>query len=367
MTTITNGMTPDQFITALNANFVELAGIWDVDILSFEVLNSAMSGDQLLFNINHNFRALSISFGESGGSFISALNSSFATIVHRFQDYRVANVFNIESAEPTALVSDDGEQMDVWDGFGNYRSTTDGINFSANIAIDIPSGNNGHHMLKVGDTYYCYVMHWDGTMYSTIRLFTSTNKINFTDQGDVIGIGVNGGWNVVDVGNCFVWKEGVVWYMIYEAHYGVGGYGLGLATANAPEGPWTGDAGNPILPYPGSGEGFGNPEMPRVNNEVIKHNGCYYLYFHYDNAGPKRNLYRAYSADLHIWTIEGSILNSRIPPTAPGVSNGDPCLCQFKGKSYLFYMNNSNGGGVNIHDDMTVDNRPLSELLALYP
>lgn len=369
MIEITGGVTIDQLLAAMNGNLPELAVNWDVDMLSFEELTLTMVGDnQLIFNINHNFRALSVYPGMTGTQFVSAINNSLTTIVHRFQDLRVGNVFNVVSYEPTALVSDDGERMDVWDGAHWYRYTTDGVNFSENVPVTgIGVSYAGFHMTKDGSTYYCYAMGWFDNKYSTIHCFSSTDRINFTDLGEVVGLGINGGWDVVGIGNCFVWKEGAVWYMIYDAVVYNRGWGEGLATASAPEGPWTQYASNPILPWnPAWGEGYGNVELPRVNNEVIKHNGRYVLYSQFDNSGPRRNEYRLNSADLYTWTIEGSIINTRIPPVFPAISNNDIALCQFKGKSYLFHFNNANGG-TDQHVDMLVDNRALAELLALYP
>lgn len=357
MTTITAGMTRSQFITSMNANFAELAVNCGANISSFVTLTLEMSGDQLFTAINHNFRASAINFGMNGSSYISSLNSAFGIVVNRFQDVIVNNAGLNVWVEPTALVSDDGNQVDLW-VTGGYTYSTNGVNFAALVATDVTAGYQCTHMLKEGNTYYLYATRGD---FNSIHLFTSTNKINFTDQGEVIALGAVGTWDSGSLGNMFVWKEGLVWYMLYEAT-GALGWQIGLAVASAPEGAWAKYISNPVISELLS---CGNPELPRVNNQVIKSTGRYYCYYHQqDNAGV-HTIKRAYSLDLHVWVHEGDILGSRIDPSNSAWTNGDQALVQFKGKSYMFYTNDANGG--TSHLDIGVDNRTLAELLALYP
>ena len=81
-------------------------------------------------------------------------------------------------------------------------------------------------------------------------------------------------------------------------------------------------------------------------------------------------LNRMYSFDLVHWTEEGTMFDVRDVPTGGDESgdNGDQSLCQFKGKSYLFYTLNANSygrGEPNIR--YTVDNRSLEELMRIRP
>ncbi len=351
MTTIIPGMTPAEFITAMQDNTTALAASWSVNADSFTTLTSSNIIPSV---VNYNLRASAISYGQKAASYISALNSGFAAIVHRFQD---AFIENITMSEPTALVSDDGNQIDLWangstGGVVNihYSYSTDGLTFSTPVATDIPVGFMRCHILKDDSNYYLYASH-NG---NSIHLFTSTNKINFTNQGEVIGSGAS-------AENSFVWKEGSNWYMLYE--YSAGIWVIGLATASAPEGPWTKYEGNPVC----SGLVMAsNPEIPRVNNNIIKHNGLYYMYFHSQPSptGSDSHILRAYSFDLHTWIIEGIILDIRKIHSAAW-DYGDVCLVEFKGKSYLFWSPTDQVS--QSHIDVGIDNRSLAEMLTLYP
>lgn len=104
--------------------------------------------------------------------------------------------------------------------------------------------------------------------------------------------------------------------------------------------------------------------IAKVNNEVIKYNGNYYVYFH-SQPGATNGIYRAYSSDLITWTQEGKILNNRDLHGAPYITFGDQCLVQFKGKSYIFW--GASDQTTTYHIDCGIDNRPLAEMLALTP
>ena len=96
----------------------------------------------------------------------------------------------------------------------------------------------------------------------------------------------------------------------------------------------------------------------------------YYLsYFYKANTGYA-TINRMYSSDLIHWVEEGSMFDVRDIPIG-GESfgdNGDHSLCQFKGKSYLFYTHNANSYGYSTPNiRYTVDDRPLNELLKLRP
>lgn len=96
----------------------------------------------------------------------------------------------------------------------------------------------------------------------------------------------------------------------------------------------------------------------------------YYLsYFYKANVGYA-TINRMYSSDLIHWTEEGTMFDVRDVPTGGEESgdNGDQSLCQFKGKSYLFYSLNANSygrGEQNIR--YTIDNRSLEELMRIRP
>lgn len=366
MITITEGMTSDQFNTAMNANFAEL-GVNNVDADSFRTITTLLPGNDFLWYLNHNFRSSLFSAGQSGRPFVNVINSNFSETILRFKDNFIENVISdVEwSAEPSALVSPDGQRLDLWCDF-YYTYTTDGVNFAAaqNIHITGVGGVACPHIMLVDGVYYLFTS--DPAV--GILLRTGTDRVNFIDQGLVLPIGGVGDWDAA-MGNMFVWKEGNNWFMLYEAKGVSQDWRIGLATANNVMGPWTKYIGNPLIT--GVGEGAGNPELPRVNNEVIKHNGLYYMYYHYDNHDyvGQQGVWRAYSSDLHNWTIEGPILNVHHEHEIATIHRGygDQALVQFKGKSYLFFTCSGEYEVNPCHIDCAIDNRTLAEMLALYP
>lgn len=281
---------------------------------------------------------------------------------NKFKDDFLENILTPESiyGEPTALVSDDGNQIDLWCFVTDrlyYTYSTDGLTFASPVVIDIPVSYKRSHILKYNDVYYMYASDDD----QSIRLFTSSNKINFSDQGEVLTKSV-GDWDSLNVANSFVWQEndGANWYMMYDGQNGGASvWQTGLATASAPEGPWTKYGTTPVIPETATPNGAWQPEMARVNNEVIKHNGKYYIY--YSNALIGK-IKRAYSDDLITWTLEGICEDIKVVH-AGMVSYGDECLVEFKGKSYLFF--NPTNQVDTAHIDCAIDNRPLAAMLAL--
>jgi len=267
--------------------------------------------------------------------------------------------------EPTMLLSDDGTQIDAWFGFNNhiyYSHSSDGVTFSGFTVTSITAGYFRSHCLKDNGTYYLYAANTGDT---SIHVFTSTDKVTFTDQGQVLGVG--SGWDGSHVANTFVWREGANWYMLYEAN-GTGNYKIGLATASSPTGPWTRYASNPVLGLPTYGGG--NPELPRFQSTVTTYGGKYYCYFHNISSIGASTIQRAYSTDLHTWTIEGQIdgvWQSNAPAWngSSGWSYGDHCLVTLNGKTFLYWSPSDQVS--QAHIDGATDNRTEVQLMAVPP
>lgn len=276
----------------------------------------------------------------------------------------IASVVGTPYGEPTALLSDDGGQIDLWFSYNNHPTYgfSSGTIFSGFTETNIASGYNRPHIVKDGSTYYLYAA---GSSDTTIHLFTGTDKINFTDQGQVLGHGSGSDWDATYVANTFVWKEGSSWYMLYEGNITGDSWKIGLATANNPAGTWTKYGSNPVF---SPGFAIGNPELPRVGSVVTKSYGRYYMYYH--GALLDGTPGRAYSIDLHTWTDEGQISGIRydhLPKWngSSGWSYGDQCLVQFKGKTYIFWSPSNQVD--SSHLDGSIDNRTELELLAVPP
>ena len=113
MTAIIEGMTPAQFITALNTNYAELNTIVD-DIATLTTCTTAMTSGQLKTAIDNNVTALNdcaftlittsvITIGMGGALFISSLNNDFV---------RLNNIFNTPvTQENTIYVSNSGNNL----------------------------------------------------------------------------------------------------------------------------------------------------------------------------------------------------------------------------------------------------------------
>lgn len=72
MTIIVPGMTPTDFIAALNANAVELVTTFDLDVNPFLTLTISNATP---VNISYNLRVSTVSYGQKGNSYIDTLNS----------------------------------------------------------------------------------------------------------------------------------------------------------------------------------------------------------------------------------------------------------------------------------------------------
>lgn len=292
---------------------------------------------------------------DSSGNFLKAPGST----TYPFQNgnlYDIAGAVGSSYGEPTALSSDDGTQIDIWCSYldhSMYFYSTNGSTFAGFTDTVGLTGYLRQHILKVGSTYYFYATGGD----TSIHLFTSTNKINFTDQGQVLGLGSAGAWDDTNLGNMFVWVEnGNEWYMLYEANHSK--WQIGLATASAPEGSWTKYGSNPVITGTVA-NGAGNPELPRLGSTVLKSYGKYYCYYHSQGASGG-DIYRAYSTDLHTWTVEGVIDGVRRDHSLLW-TYGDHCLVQFNGHTYLFWTPSNQVDSAHI--DGAIDNRPESQLL----
>lgn len=371
MTTITPGMTPAQFITAMNNNHAGLATNWGVDANSFITLTTLNATPN---QINANLRAPLVSYGQRGSSYISALNSGLASTVHRFQDRIVPSLNLINSTGISVVISDDGSTMILFTPYFKL-TTTDGINFTKSDHIGIPGGADSGEVMKIGDLYYLTICLTGASphYWGAINLFTSSDGHTWADQGVIISY-EGAGWESVSAGNSCLWKEGTTWYILYEmkgpADSKGGVFNIGLATA--PDvaglpGTFTKYVGNPVIGNQiGCPINPGKPYLARLNNQVAKFNGRYYMYFHAGYGAGKTYCYRAYSTDLMNWILEGPTLNGRVVPEV-GSWAGNYSVDEFKGKTYMFYINNAETGNPDICIDMVVDNRSLTEMIALYP
>ncbi len=177
-----------------------------------------------------------------------------------------------------------------------YATSSDGVNWTkyAGNPIQTNYWMEDFSVLKNGNTYYLYAedeFTGDG---ARIDLYTSTDKLNWTRYGTVLTRGSRG-WENDKVGTPVVWKEGSVWYMLYEGLGQAYAGQVGLATSSDGRN-WTRNANNPVLTGP-----LGN-QLDLAIDSILKLNGVYHAYAHYDTGGLNWVGGLFVSQDLISWT-----------------------------------------------------------------
>ncbi len=179
-----------------------------------------------------------------------------------------------------------------------YASSTDGVTWTKYSGNPIQNQNWIEDMVivKDGGVYYMYAEDeyvGDGNG-AFIDLYTSTNKIDWARYGTVIAPS-GSGWEGSDVGTPTAWKEANTWYMLYEGlGSGIAGQ-VGLATSSDGKN-WTRYANNPVLSNP-----IGT-NLDIAIDSIIKINGVYYAYGHYDIGGHNWMGGMFTSTNLTTWT-----------------------------------------------------------------
>ena len=179
-----------------------------------------------------------------------------------------------------------------------YAYSTDGVHWTKYSGNPIYTQDwiEDVAVVKDGNTYYMYAEDeytgdGDGAL---INLFTSTDKINWTKYGTVIYPG-GADWEAHDVGTPTVWKESNTWYLLYEGlGNGIAGQ-VGLATSSDGRN-WTRYANNPVLSNPLGAN------LDIAIDSIIRINGVYYAYGHYDVGGHNWVGGMFTSTNLITWT-----------------------------------------------------------------
>lgn len=95
-------------------------------------------------------------------------------------------------------------------------------------------------------------------------------------------------------------KHEGMYYMIYSAnHYASPDYGIGLAYAEDPMGPWTKDENNPILQNPDNLVGTGHSAFFRDKENKL------YMVYHAHNSTEEVHPRKAYFNQVKFISVEG--------------------------------------------------------------
>ena len=341
--------------------------------------------DMIYWKINHNFREEVVYKGMERDIFLQEIEKHFKNPIKRFCDIKVNPQFG-RSFEPSSLVSEDGKKMEVFSSNGLLFETEDGINWSDGIKLNKALGHSSIN--KVDGLYMMVGVSSDGNYFD---LYTSTDKINYDFRGHLMSkyIDIGNGDRFDNLGNSYLLKtKDGTYYLYYEGATHKSNWEICLMTCDdlyakredGFVGNWKQCPNNPIMPCTKkdfAGETthvYCNPEIAKgEDNQPLIVDGKYYMY--YLSYFYKGNIYyttlcRAFSTDLIHWTEEGTIFDNRDIPEGGEArgDNGDQSLCQFKGKTYLFYTHNINSKGYSVPNiRYAVDNRPLEVLLRLKP
>lgn len=184
-----------------------------------------------------------------------------------------------EKIRERGFILKEGDTYHMWyTGLGSndtplslgYASSSDGISWTrhADNPIFDKSWTEDMMVLKVDDTYHMFAEGKDDIAH---RL-TSKDRIQWVDHGSLDIRTENGGpLSKGPYGTPTVWRENDLWYLFYERN----DLGIWLATSKDLK-VWTNVQDDPVIAMgPETYDQFG-----LAVNQIVKHNGWYYAYYH---------------------------------------------------------------------------------------
>jgi hypothetical protein len=229
-----------------------------------------------------------------------------------------------------------------------YAESYDGINWTRRAtALSGLTNNQRAAVTENAGTYYLFTASNPGDSSTQVDEYTSSDGVTWTlANAAVLSIGGGGAWDHQRIAPSWVMVVGGTWYMFYDGTASGGvSWSVGVATASSPGGPWTKNAGNPIIAVNSS------------DLKVFQVGSTYYGWLHAVPGGLTgsslpTDIYRFHSTNLTTWIQD-------TPANAPAFSRGtwdegaglstgqvaDPDLVQVNGRTYMYYTGTSLGTG----------------------
>ena len=394
---VTPNMTPKAFYEAINAQMSDFASnnkTYKESFFYVQSVDFAYTWENVLSIVSKNLRQDIGDVNTPMNIVCDNVNKALTERVYRFYDAKPLSnaerdaslTTGLNKGEPSVIISDDGGTMYIY-GNGKRISTTDGVKWTE--PIDIVKSDSGytlHESINYIDGVY-YLIAPRQNSGGNLELYTSVDGINFEYKGKLFleSTILDGTNPVVSWGNPYLirnYGDGK-FYLYIETQESNFSWRIHLiifddfTTKNADGtiGARTIYENNPVIQKPyinvsKSLQSAGNLDFFKLSdNRPIKVNNKYFAVFHSTHLRIA-HLFRASTYDFIHWDIDGIMWDNRDKPSGGDETSGnaDACVIEFKGRTYLFYTHDINQEEKGIeHIKYTIDDRPLSELLKLYP
>ena len=393
---VNSEMSVSDFVSAVNGAMTNFASLCKCKSYCMLPLTASMSWNTIYNTINANFRANICDIYKSYSENCYAINKALTEPIYRYVDAKLNNTSNIDFSlntgfdadEPSAIVSEDGQTLYIYAHLKRIL-TQDGLNWSSPINTPITGGPSYimHNNVNLINGVY-YMIGTSQSLNGGLHLFTSTDGINFAYAGLLFDdVELSDGYTPDYWGNSTLYYEPAEkkYYLYVESASVTTNveWRIDLATctdilhsnADGTIGDWVISDKNPMLYKPlktwapTSYNSAGNPDFIKgSDNQPIRYEGKYYMQFH-STWMQIVHILRASTRTLDTWGVDGMMLDNRDTPSGGDTTsgNGDSCIIEFKGKTYLFYTWDINNYPATPYIKYMVDDRSVSEMVRLKP